>query len=177
MGSQPVRVAGCRPQGLWARSLEGLGPGPQRQGPGAFSPQKPPKLRFFASLLVGLAKAWVSAETACWGSPLHQFFRRSEKVSWSDGGGGLEGSGHGIPPTPPPRPPSPPFLGRPFPLLKPSNTPPKVGGPPTQSLLPQTLKPQSPGCSTQAWYYWGLKKKGIRECPPHTPIQTSLIPY
>ena len=53
------------------------------------------------------------------------------------GGGGLEGSGHGIPPLhPPPPPPTPAFLGckgekkrfLPSPLLKPSNTPPKVGG-------------------------------------------------
>ena len=31
-GSQPVRVAGSRPQGLWARSPGGLGPGPPGLG-------------------------------------------------------------------------------------------------------------------------------------------------
>ena len=50
------------------------------------------------------------------------------------GGGGLEGSGHGIPPLPPPHPPPPPpckgekKMVFSSPLLKPSNTPPKVGG-------------------------------------------------
>ena len=61
---QPVRVAGSRPQGPVGQVSRGLGAraprawGPAHQGPGAFSPQKPPKplkLRFFANLLEG---AW-----------------------------------------------------------------------------------------------------------------------
>ena len=52
-GSQPVRVAGSRPRGLWARSPEGLGPGPPGLEPGP--PQKPPTSTIFANLLVG---AW-----------------------------------------------------------------------------------------------------------------------
>ena len=73
-GSQPLRVAGSRPQGPVGQVSRGLGAraprawGPAQQGPGAFSPQKPPKplkLRFFRKPPGGsLAKAWVSAETA-----------------------------------------------------------------------------------------------------------------
>ena len=69
-----MRVAGSRPQGPVGQVSRGLGAraprawGPARQGPGAFSPQKPPKplkLRFFRKPPGGsLAKAWVSAETA-----------------------------------------------------------------------------------------------------------------
>ena len=56
-----VRVAGSRPQGPVGQVSRGLGAraprawGPARQGPGAFSPQKPPNYDFFANLLVG---AW-----------------------------------------------------------------------------------------------------------------------
>ena len=81
-GSQPVRVAGSRPQGPV---------GQVSRGPGAFSPQKPPKLklRFFRKPLVGsLAKAWVSAETAA-----------SEVGTWRE-------RSRDTPPTPPPTPPS-----------------------------------------------------------------------
>ena len=53
-------------RGLGARAPRAWGPA--HQGPGAFSPQKPPKplkLRFFRKPPGGsLAKAWVSAETA-----------------------------------------------------------------------------------------------------------------
>ena len=61
---KPARVAGSRPQGPVGQVSRGLGAraprawGPARQGPGAFSPQKPPNLSnydFFANLLVG---AW-----------------------------------------------------------------------------------------------------------------------
>ena len=72
--SLPVRVAGSRPQGPVGQVSRGLGAraprawGPAHQGPGAFSPQKPPKplkLRFVRKPPGGsLAKAWVSAETA-----------------------------------------------------------------------------------------------------------------
>ena len=61
------------------------------------------------------AKGWETAETAA-----------AEVVAaWR------EGSGHGIPPLPPAPPPPPPVVSglfSPSPLLKPSNTPPKVGG-------------------------------------------------
>ena len=47
-GSQPVRVAGSRPQGPVGHVSRGLGAwAPRAQGPGAFSPQKPTS-RFFA---------------------------------------------------------------------------------------------------------------------------------
>ena len=82
------------PRGLWARSPGGLGPGaprawgPAHQGPGAFSPQKPPNLsRFFRKPPGGsLAKAWVSAETAA-----------SEVGTWRE-------TKPGYPPYPPPPP-------------------------------------------------------------------------
>ena len=67
-GSQPVRVAGSRPQGP-VRGLGARAPrawGPAHQGPGPF-PHKNQllKLRFFRKPPGGsLAKAWVSAETA-----------------------------------------------------------------------------------------------------------------
>ena len=72
-------------RGLGARAPRAWGPA--HQGPGAFSPQKPPKplkLRFFANLLVSLAKAWVSAETAA-----------SEVGTWRE-------TKPGYPPYPPP---------------------------------------------------------------------------
>ena len=96
-GSQPVRVAGSRPQGPVGQVSRGLGAraprawGPAHQGPGAFSPQKPPKppkLRFFRKPPGGsLAKAWVSAETAA-----------SEVGTWRE-------TKPGYPPYPPPPPP------------------------------------------------------------------------
>ena len=98
-GSQPVRVAGSRPQGPGGQVSRGLGAraprawGPARQGPGAFSPQKPPKplkLRFFANLLVG---AWRRR-----GCRLKRLLRR-----WGPGGKRSRD-------TPPP-PPPPPILG------------------------------------------------------------------
>ena len=62
-GSQPVRVAGSRPQGPVGQVFRGLG---ARWGAG--------KLRFFRKPLGGsLAKAWVSAETAA-----------SEVGTWSE---------------------------------------------------------------------------------------------
>ena len=94
---KPVRVAGSRPQGPVGQVSRGLGAraprawGPARQGPGAFSPQKPPgplKLRFFRKPPCGsLAKAWVSAETAA-----------SEVGTWRE-------TKPGYPPTPSPHPP------------------------------------------------------------------------
>ena len=71
-GSQPVRVAGSSPRGPVGQVSRGLGAraprawGPARQGPGAFSPQQPPKplkLRFFANLLVGASAA---SEVGTW---------------------------------------------------------------------------------------------------------------
>ena len=86
-----VRVAGSRPQGPVGQVSRGLGAraprawGPARQGPGAFSPQKPLKLRFFRKPPGGsLAKAWVSAETAA-----------SEVGTWRE-------TKPGYPPYPPP---------------------------------------------------------------------------
>ena len=73
-------------QGAWGRGPRAWGPA--HQGPGAFSPQKPPKplkLRFFRKPPVGsLAKAWVSAETAA-----------SEVGTWRE-------TKPGYPPYPPP---------------------------------------------------------------------------
>ena len=99
-----VRVAGSRPQGPVGQVSRGLGAraprawGPAGQGPGAFSPQKPPKplkLRFFGKPPGGsLAKAWVSAETAA-----------SEVGTWRE-------TKPGYPPyPPPPHPPPPAFWG------------------------------------------------------------------
>ena len=97
----PPRSAdwGSRPQGPVGQVSRGLGAraprawGPARQGPGAFSPQKPPKplkLRFFRKPPGGsLAKAWVSAETAA-----------SKVGTWRE-------TKPGYPPYPPP--PAPPF--------------------------------------------------------------------
>ena len=96
-GSQPVRVAGSRPQGPVGQVSRGLGAraprawGPAHQGPGAFSPQKPPKplkLRFFANLLAG---AWRRR-----GCRLKRLLRR-----WGPGGK----RSRDTPPTPPPPPP------------------------------------------------------------------------
>ena len=92
--SQPVRVAGSRPQGPVGQVSRGLGAwaprawGPAHQGPGAFSPQKPPKpLKITISGKPpggSLAKAWVSAETAA-----------SEVGTWRE-------TKPDTPPTPPP---------------------------------------------------------------------------
>ena len=87
-GSQPVRVAGSRPQGPVGQVSGGLGAraprawGPAHQGPGAQTSQttifrKPPG---------SLAKAWVSAETAA-----------SEVGTWRE-------TKPGYPPYPPPPP-------------------------------------------------------------------------
>ena len=107
-----VRVAGSRPQQPVGQVSRGLGAraprawGPAHQGPGAFSPQKPPKplkLRFFRKPPGGsLAKAWVSAETAA-----------SEVGTWRE-------TKPGYPPYPPP-PPTPLGLKRAF-TLSPSAT-------------------------------------------------------
>ena len=89
-----VRVAGSRPQGPVGQVSRGLGAraprawGPAHQGPGAFSPQKPPKLsnyEFFANLLVG---AWRRR-----GCRLKRLLRR-----WGPGGK----RSRDTPPTPPP---------------------------------------------------------------------------
>ena len=123
-----VRVAGSRPQGPVGQVSRGLGAraprawGPAHQGPGAFSPQKPPKpsnYDFFANLLAG---AWRRR-----GCRLKRLLRR-----WGPGGK----RSRDTPPTPPPTPP-PAFWGckgerkrvHPLRLRQPSNTPPKVGGP------------------------------------------------
>ena len=53
-GSQQLRVAGSRPQGPVGQVSRALGAraprvwGTAHQGPGAFSPQKPPKLTIFS---------------------------------------------------------------------------------------------------------------------------------
>ena len=95
--SQRVRVAGSRPQGPVDQVSRGLGAraprawGPAHQGPGAFSPQKPPNLSnydFFANLLVG---AWRRR-----GCRLKKLLRR-----WGPGGK----RSRDTPPTPPPPPP------------------------------------------------------------------------
>ena len=62
-GIQAPGACGPGLQGAWGPGPQGLGPGPP--GAWAFSPQKPPKLRFFRKPPGGSqAKAWVSAETA-----------------------------------------------------------------------------------------------------------------
>ena len=64
-GSQPVRVAGSRPQGPVGQVSRRLGGRASRGGP--FSPQKPPTSQitiFRKPPARSLAKAWVSAETA-----------------------------------------------------------------------------------------------------------------
>ena len=110
-----LRVAGSRPRGLGARAPRAWGPA--HQGPGAFSPQKPPKLRFFRKPPGGsLAKAWVSAETAA-----------SEVGTWRE-------TKPGYPPYPPKE-----EGFRPLRLRQPSNTPPKVGG----SLRTSSMKCQA----------------------------------
>ena len=122
---QEIRVAGSRPQGPVGQVSRELGAraprawGPARQGPGAFSPQKPPNLSnydFFANLLVG---AWRRR-----GCRLKRLLRR-----WGPGGK----RSRDTPPTPPPPPhPFPHCKGEegfhPLRLRQPSNTPPKVGG-------------------------------------------------
>ena len=91
-----LRVAGSRPQGPVGQVSRGLGAraprawGPARQGPGAFSPQKPPNLSnydFFANLLVG---AWRRR-----GCRLKRLLRR-----WGHGGK----RSRDTPPYPPPPP-------------------------------------------------------------------------
>ena len=98
--SQRVRVAGSRPQGPVGQVSRGLGAraprawGPAHQGPGAFSPQKPPNLSnydFFANLLAG---AWRRR-----GCRLKRLLRR-----WGPGGK----RSRDTPPTPLPPPPHPP---------------------------------------------------------------------
>ena len=95
-GSQPVRVAGSRPQGPVGQVSRGLGAraprawGPARQGPGPFPHKNTLKLRFFANLLVG---AWRRR-----GCRLKRLLRR-----WGPGGK----RSRDTPPTPPPPPPTP----------------------------------------------------------------------
>ena len=111
-------------RGLGARAPRAWGPA--HQGPGAFSPQKPPKplkLRFFRKRSGGsLAKAWVSAETAA-----------SEVGTWRE-------TKPGYPPTPPPPTPRKEEGFHPLRLRQPSNTPPKVGAYPKPR--PETLNPK-----------------------------------
>ena len=134
-----MRVAGSRPQGPVGQVSRGFGAraprawGTAHQGPGAFSPQKPPKplkLRFFRKPPGGsLAKAWVSAETAA-----------SEVGTWRE-------TKPGYPPYPPPHR----VLG--FTLSAFGNhptRPPKVGGQPPFCtaheqfrVSPKTLNPCS----------------------------------
>ena len=93
-GLQEVNPAGSRRQGPVGQVSRGLGARAPRawgpaQGPGAFSPQKPPKplkLRFFANLLVG---AWRRR-----GCRLKRLLRR-----WGPGGK----RSRDTPPTPPPK--------------------------------------------------------------------------
>ena len=136
-------------RGLGARAPRAWGPA--HQGPGAFSPQKPPKplkLRFFANLLVG---AWRRR-----GCRLKRLLRR-----WGPGGK----RSRDTPPTPPPPRKEEGF--HPLRLREPSNTPPKVGGytyfakgfrgqprpsslnPKPQALKPLTLNPQIPKPETR----------------------------
>ena len=127
-----MRVAGSRPQGPVGQVSRRLGAraprawGPAHQGPGAFSPQKPPNLSnydFFANVLVG---AWRRR-----GCRLKRLLRR-----WGPGGK----RSRDTPPTPPPPHPPPRFGAvrekgfHPLRLRQPSNTPPKVGGPSPCSL-------------------------------------------
>ena len=109
-----VRVAGSRPQGPVGQVSRGLGArarawGPAHQGPGAFSPQKPPNLSnydFFPNLLVG---AWRRR-----GCRLKRLLRR-----WGPGGK----RSRDTPPTPPPPAPPPPRQkGRGFSPSPPSAT-------------------------------------------------------
>ena len=90
-------MAGSRRQGPVGQVSRGLGAraprawGPAHQGPGAFSPQKPPtNYDFFANLLVG---AWRRR-----GCRLKRLLRR-----WGPGGK----RSRDTPPTPPPPPPPP----------------------------------------------------------------------
>ena len=97
-GSQPVRVAGSRPQGPVGQVSRGLGAwaprawGPAQQGPRAFSNLS--NYDFFANLLVG---AWRRR-----GCRLKRLLRR-----WGPGGK----RSRDTPPTPPPPPPPPRVLG------------------------------------------------------------------
>ena len=107
-GSQPVRVAGSRPQGPVGQVSRGLGPGPPglgarpTRGLGPFPHNL--KLRFFRKPPGGsLAKAWVSAETGTW---------RETKPGYPPY--------PPPPPTPPPPPPTPPHP-------PPPTTPPRFG--------------------------------------------------
>ena len=99
-GSQPVRVAGSRPQGPVGQVSRGLGAraprawGPARQGPGPFPHKNHPNLSnydFFANLLAG---AW--RRRGC----------RLKRLLWRWGPGGKRS--RDTPPTPPPPPPNPP---------------------------------------------------------------------
>ena len=107
---------GPGPQGLGARAPAAWGPGPQGLGAGPQSGwgQKLPVFRHSEkSPGGGLAKGWESAETAA-----------ADVGAWRE-------AGTGYPPYPPTPPPAFREKGRgfsPSPLLKPSNTPPKVGG-------------------------------------------------
>ena len=93
-GSQPMRVAGSRPQGPVGQVSRGL---PARQGPGPFHHKNHPNLSnydFFDKPPGGsLAKAWVSAETAA-----------LEVGTWRE-------TKPGYPPYPPPPPTPPAFKG------------------------------------------------------------------
>ena len=104
-GIQAPGACGPGLHGAWARAPRAWGPA--HQGPGAFSPQKPPKplkLRFFANLLVG---AWRRR-----GCRLKRLLRR-----WGPGGK----RSRDTPPLPPPYPPPPP-------LPPPPHPPPRFGG-------------------------------------------------
>ena len=116
-GSQPVRVAGSRPQGPVGQVSRGLGAraprawGPARQGPGPFPHKNHPT-----------SQITIFSQTSC-----------GEGVGVCFGGGDLEGNEAGIPPLPPPPTPPPRFGAveegfHPLRLRQPSNTPPKVGG-------------------------------------------------
>ena len=107
-GIQAPGACGPGLQGAWGPGPQGLGPGP----PGAWG-LFPTKTTQTSQITIfrkppggSLAKAWVSAETAA-----------SEVGTWRE-------TKPGYPPYPPP---PPPFA---------SNTPPKVGGPPTLSPKP-----------------------------------------
>ena len=100
-GSQPVRVAGSRPQGPVGQVSRGLGAraprawGPARQGPGPFPHKNHPNLSnydFFANLLVG---AW--RRRGC----------RLTRLLWRWGPGGKRS--RDTPPNPRPPPPPPPL--------------------------------------------------------------------